>query len=145
MVEKRRPADRPFDPEAVVGRLTKGMQNVLRRMGSDLTDQRFIAAFPRTCSAPLATVDEKGSLYLLYRVSVPNWDLLTHRELQVARLVREGLPTKAIALKLGESPRTVAAHLRSISGKLSISSRFELAMLGAGLRAEGLPEVGARQ
>ncbi len=48
---------------------------------------------------------------------------LTPRELDVLRLVAEGLTDAAVAERLFISPRTVSQHLRSIYAKLGVSSR----------------------
>jgi predicted ATPase/DNA-binding CsgD family transcriptional regulator len=48
---------------------------------------------------------------------------LTAREVEVLRLVAAGYPDARIASELVLSPRTVNAHLRSIYGKLGVSSR----------------------
>jgi DNA-binding CsgD family transcriptional regulator len=48
---------------------------------------------------------------------------LTARELDVLRLLAEGHPDARIAKLLVVSPRTVNTHLRSIYGKLGVSSR----------------------
>ena len=48
---------------------------------------------------------------------------LTARELDVLRLLAEGLSNDEVASRLVLSPRTVHAHLRSIFGKLGVSSR----------------------
>jgi predicted ATPase/DNA-binding CsgD family transcriptional regulator len=48
---------------------------------------------------------------------------LTEREIEVLRLVAQGLTDAQIAETLVISPRTVNAHLRSIYSKLNISSR----------------------
>jgi DNA-binding CsgD family transcriptional regulator len=50
-------------------------------------------------------------------------DQLTAREIDVLRLVAGGLTNREIADRLGISPRTVDAHLRSIYGKIGVSSR----------------------
>jgi DNA-binding CsgD family transcriptional regulator len=59
---------------------------------------------------------------------------LTPTELQVARLVGQGLPTRDVAAQLFVSPRTVDFHLRNVFTKLGVTSRAELAHvhLGAG-------------
>lgn len=48
---------------------------------------------------------------------------LTPQELQVARLVQQGLPNRDVASRLFISPRTVDFHLRNVFTKLGISSR----------------------
>jgi DNA-binding NarL/FixJ family response regulator len=48
---------------------------------------------------------------------------LTDREVEVLRLVAQGLTNAQVAERLVISPRTVDAHLRSIYNKLNISSR----------------------
>jgi predicted ATPase/class 3 adenylate cyclase/DNA-binding CsgD family transcriptional regulator len=55
------------------------------------------------------------------------WDSLTPAELDVVRLVSEGLATKDIATRLFVSPRTVQTHLTHIYTKLGLTSRVQLA------------------
>ncbi len=56
-------------------------------------------------------------------------DLLTQRELEVARLTATGGTNRAIARSLGVSPRTVDAHLSRIYQKLDVTSRAGLAAI----------------
>ncbi|RKS78839.1 regulatory LuxR family protein [Actinomadura pelletieri DSM 43383] len=56
-------------------------------------------------------------------------DLLTPQEIQVARVVGQGLTSRQAAAQLFLSPRTVDYHLRKIYQKLGIASRTELARL----------------
>lgn len=51
---------------------------------------------------------------------------LSPREQEIARLVSNGLPNKAIASILDISPWTVGTHLRRVFGKLGVSSRAEM-------------------
>jgi DNA-binding CsgD family transcriptional regulator len=51
---------------------------------------------------------------------------LTAQEVQIARLVREGLSNPEVGARLFISPRTVEWHLSSIFGKLNITSRRQL-------------------
>jgi DNA-binding CsgD family transcriptional regulator len=52
---------------------------------------------------------------------------LTARELQVARLVAQGLTNQQIAGRLRFSARTAESHLEHIRGKLGVRSRAEIA------------------
>ncbi|MDP7706075.1 LuxR family transcriptional regulator [Mycobacterium sp. TY815] len=55
------------------------------------------------------------------------WASLTPTELDVARLVSDGLTNKDIAERLFISPRTVQAHLTHVYTKLGLTSRVQLA------------------
>jgi DNA-binding CsgD family transcriptional regulator len=54
------------------------------------------------------------------------WASLTPTELDVVRLVGEGLANNDIATRLFVSPRTVQTHLTHVYTKLGLSSRFQL-------------------
>lgn len=58
-----------------------------------------------------------------------NLEPLTARELEVLRLVAEGLPNKTIASKLNVSEHTVKFHVNSILRKLDAQSRTEAATI----------------
>jgi predicted ATPase/class 3 adenylate cyclase/DNA-binding CsgD family transcriptional regulator len=55
------------------------------------------------------------------------WGSLTPTELDVVRLVSEGLTNKDIAARLFVSPRTVETHLTHVYAKLGVASRVQLA------------------
>ena len=59
------------------------------------------------------------------------WDSLTPAELDVVRLVSDGLGNKEVAARLFISPRTVQAHLTHIYTKLGLTSRVQLAQEAA--------------
>ena len=59
------------------------------------------------------------------------WASLTPAELEVVRLVGEGLRNDAIARRLFIAPGTVKVHLSHIFAKLSITTRAELAAQAA--------------
>jgi DNA-binding CsgD family transcriptional regulator len=52
---------------------------------------------------------------------------LTRRELEVARLVADGLTNHAIATRLSVAPRTAEAHVENIRRKLQVRSRAQIA------------------
>jgi DNA-binding CsgD family transcriptional regulator len=54
------------------------------------------------------------------------WASLTPTELDVVRLVSEGLANKDVATRLFVSPRTVQTHLTHVYTKLGLSSRVQL-------------------
>ncbi len=56
---------------------------------------------------------------------------LTEREIEVLRLVADGLDNSAIADHLVVSPRTVHAHLRSVYAKLGVGTRTAAAPRGS--------------
>ncbi|MGL5879055.1 MAG: response regulator transcription factor [Xenococcaceae cyanobacterium] len=56
---------------------------------------------------------------------------LTRREIEVLKMLAEGLGNKTIARRLGISEHTVKFHIGSIFNKLDASSRTEAVILGA--------------
>jgi NarL family two-component system response regulator LiaR len=54
---------------------------------------------------------------------------LTSREMEVLRLVSQGLSNYQVAHKLGLSVRTIEAHLTHVYNKLDVASRTEAALL----------------
>jgi len=58
-------------------------------------------------------------------VEEPTLEPLTPREVEVLQWVAEGLPNKAIALRLGIRETTVKFHVNSILAKLGAQSRTE--------------------
>lgn len=61
------------------------------------------------------------------RRSTSGWDSITRAELDVVKLVGDGLGNKDIAARLFISPRTVQAHLSHVYSKLGLTSRVQLA------------------
>ncbi len=59
--------------------------------------------------------------------SMTGWASLTPTELDVIRLVTEGLSNKDIGTRLFVSPRTVQTHLTHVYTKLGLTSRMQLA------------------
>jgi DNA-binding CsgD family transcriptional regulator len=67
------------------------------------------------------------------------WESLTPTELEVVRLVSQGLTNVEIGRRLFISRRTVETHLSHIFGKLGVSSRVQLAAQASGARPERPP------
>ena len=80
---------------------------------------------------------------------------LTQREIEVLRLIMQGLPDKAIARRLERSVETARSHVKAILMKLKASSRVEavaiarrrglvcektLALSGSGPKGTGSPQ-----
>ncbi|HKZ82162.1 MAG TPA: response regulator transcription factor [Anaerolineae bacterium] len=79
----------------------------------------------------LPTSIAAGALTALARgesVGLSPSEALSERELEVLRLLGQGLTNKDIAQTLILSVRTVEAHLRNIYGKLGVHSRTEAAL-----------------
>src|SRR5215470_53154 len=64
---------------------------------------------------------------------------LTRRELEIARLIAEGLTSQQIAAKLFISERTVTTHVANMLNKLGLNSRIQLASWVAGARQPASP------
>ena len=54
-------------------------------------------------------------------------DLLTPQELQIARLVADGMTNREVAASLFLSPKTIESHLGNAYRKLGVHSRTQLA------------------
>jgi signal transduction histidine kinase/DNA-binding CsgD family transcriptional regulator len=71
------------------------------------------------------SVGPHGGLEIAITIAVAPPSALTPRELEVLRLLAEGLSNKAIAGALGVSPRTINLHLDNLYAKLGVTSRTE--------------------
>ena len=98
-------------------RLAAGLAAATHGLG--VVDPTFIAAVaPVMVDAGTASRARSHSSFTLV-------EELTPRELEVLRLMAEGLPNKTIALRLGISEHTVKFHVNAILGKLGVTSRTE--------------------
>jgi DNA-binding CsgD family transcriptional regulator/tetratricopeptide (TPR) repeat protein len=84
-------------------------------------------AFARRAARELGASGEAAP-----RQTVETTSELTAQELQVVRLVRDGLTNSEIAARLFLSPRTVEWHMTNIFGKLQITSRRQLRRSSSG-------------
>ncbi len=77
----------------------------------------------------------------------PTTDPLTQREVEVLRLIGQGLENRDIAERLAISGTTVRTHVSNILGKLHLASRTQAALyaLREGLAAPGDRDVPGEQ
>jgi DNA-binding CsgD family transcriptional regulator len=87
----------------------------------DITATRELLALVHERLAPRPTANGDG----------PDPSALSRRELEVLRLMTEGLNTKATAERLHVSAATVRNHVQNIFGKLAVHSRLEAVALAA--------------
>lgn len=100
-----------------------------RRLQRDVADAGWTEVFrPEDADIVLnraarssATTDDDADDGVLDRPQ----EALTHRELQVLRLLAEGVGNREIAERLGVSEHTVKFHLSAIFGKLGASTRTD--------------------
>ena len=101
-----------------------GARGLLRREA----DAESLAAALRSVALGLASLDPALATALIPsqdQAPAPLAEELTPRELEVLRLVAQGLPNKAIAQRLEISEHTVKFHVNAILGKLGVQSRTE--------------------
>jgi DNA-binding NarL/FixJ family response regulator len=96
-----------------------------------------VGEFPTIAAAERSDVDADAALVRLAGVPLrAEWrdeggpdttydEALTPREIQVLELLAEGLPNKAIAVRLEISDQTVKFHVASIAGKLGAANRTD--------------------
>lgn len=122
-------------PEATWGAraLRTGVRAILER---DAAAEEIVAAIE---SAHLGAVilDPELALELAARVRTDAVDApietvgdLTPREVEVLRMLAEGLANKEIASQLGITDHTIKFHISSILGKLGAATRTEAVTLG---------------
>jgi DNA-binding CsgD family transcriptional regulator len=80
-----------------------------------------LAAFAERARRELLATGEK-----IRKRAEPAAGSLTAQEMQIARLVRQGLSNPEIGTRLFLSPRTVEWHLRNVFGKVGVASRRQL-------------------
>jgi DNA-binding NarL/FixJ family response regulator len=106
--------------------------HTLAAVRAQLDEAAFTAAFAQGRTLPLDQAiayaqEQSGPLEqgtpLPLPAPAPFPAGLTEREVEVLRLVAQGLTDAQVAERLVISPRTVNGHLRSIYSKLGVSSR----------------------
>lgn len=101
------------------------MRSLLREVVAEAN--RYSPAVPadqKRAEEVLCELEVDGARYVLARVLPPaRTRTLSPREREIAALVAGGLPSKAIALRLGISTWTVVTHLRRIFIRFGVNSR----------------------
>ena len=87
----------------------------------NMTVEQVLAAPGRAEVPTQTTAGQPSAITVKPSPSYP--DGLTTREVEVLRLVASGLTDGQVAAQLVISPRTVNTHLKSIYGKIQVSSR----------------------
>lgn len=105
----------------------------------------------RITSAPLRRADQVVGVFgigiPIERAASPDGSLLanlTPRQLEVLRLLSEGLETQDIAARLGIAEETARNHIRALLRATGAHSRLEAVLLGIklGLLESQLPQPG---
>ena len=122
-------------PEATWGAraLRTGVRAILER---DAAAEEIVAAI-ESAHRGAVTLDPELALELAARVRTDAVDApieavgdLTPREVEVLRMLAEGLANKEIASQLGVTDHTIKFHISSILGKLGAATRTEAVTLG---------------
>ncbi|HEV8650902.1 MAG TPA: AAA family ATPase [Actinomycetes bacterium] len=123
-------ARRPFERARVELAYGELLRRARRRVDARAHLQAALDTFEGLGAAPWAErarLELRASGQATRRRDPSTLRQLTPQELQVARFVARGLPTREVAAQLFLSPRTVDFHLRNVFAKLGISSRTQLA------------------
>ena len=92
------------------------------------TDAREVLAAIRSASQGHAPLDPRVARALLPSATPRVKDTLSGRELEVLRLVAQGLANKQIGRALGISERTVKVHVGHVFRRIGVSDRTSAAM-----------------
>lgn len=93
---------------------------------------QLINAIRRAVHGETLYDDEQYLRVKNWRVEVGNKiNRLTNKEIEVLRLLAEGISNQEISAKLGITAKTVSFHLTNIFSKLSVNSRQEAAIWAA--------------
>jgi DNA-binding NarL/FixJ family response regulator len=114
------------DADAARNAWIYGVQGLLLRSS---TPERIMAAISAAAQGSVVLAPEIASVLVRtaptsIASSAPP-EALTPRELDVLRLMAEGLPNKAIAARLGVTEHTIKFHVNAVLAKLGAQSRTE--------------------
>ena len=114
------------DRRRILGALDAGAQGYLLKH----SEPEVILAAIRDVTTGGSPLDPTAARLLLTQYGAPDpaAGQLTDREREVLLMVRDGLPNKTIARRLGISERTVKAHLTHTFQSLGVSDRTQAAV-----------------
>jgi DNA-binding CsgD family transcriptional regulator len=138
--------ERPFDYARMRLFYGEHLRRERRRADSRVQLRAALEGFERLQAEPWAErarIELRASGETARKRDPSTIDQLTPQELQIARLVAEGLSNKEVAAQLFLSPRTIDYHLRHVFAKLGITSRTQLARLPLGDQDEASVTVQA--
>lgn len=108
--------------EMAVGAVLRGACDFIPK---PVDENKLLAAVGRAVAKCRLLRHEKMQL----RASAENWESLTPREKDVAKLIAQGLPNKLVADRLSVSINTVQVHRAKIYHKLGCKSAAEITSL----------------
>ena len=126
---------RPFDLARIQLLYGEHLRRERRRVDARVQLRSALEAFERVRAEPWAErarSELRASGETARKRDPSTIDRLTPQELQIARLVSEGLSNKEVAAQLYLSPRTIDAHLRNVFAKFGLTSRMQLARVPLG-------------
>jgi DNA-binding CsgD family transcriptional regulator len=126
---------RPFDLARIQLLYGEHLRRQRRRIDARVHLRAALEAFERFRAEPWAErarTELRASGEVARKRDPSTISQLTAQEIQVARLVAEGLSNKEAAAQLFLSPRTIDAHLRNVFAKLGLTSRTQLARVQLG-------------
>ena len=118
------------DPAAITAGLRAGLRAVLPRHASTVEIKAAIEAAAEGLIVLHAEIMSAIQFAEPARNATELDAALTAREIEVLRMLAEGLANKNIAWKLGISEHTVKFHIGSIFSKLHVSTRAEAVAIG---------------
>jgi DNA-binding CsgD family transcriptional regulator len=124
---------RPFDRARIHLLYGEHLRRLRRRADARLHLRTALEDFERFRLAPWvdrAAAELRATGETARKRDPSAFDQLTPQEIQISRLVAEGMSNKEVAAQLFLSPRTIDYHLRNVFSKLGLTSRTQLARVG---------------